>query len=103
MLPLPDSESEAKVTAATGAAPTELMIALFPSPADQVLHIIRPENAGAASLTICNVLGQFVWQQVDSTLPETQLDLSRWPGGLYYLSVASKGQQVWQKAFIVQH
>ena len=91
------------VTSATSAVPTEPLIALYPSPADQVIHIRRSENAGTCFLAICNVLGQQVWQQAANELTDIELAVGSWPAGRYYLSVVVKGERVWQGDFVVQH
>ncbi len=91
------------ITSSTGVVPAEPLLALFPNPADRVIHIQRSENVRAGSMVICNVLSQPVWQQTNSDLAHTELEVSRWPAGLYYLSVEIKGEWVWQATFVVQH
>ncbi|MGE0635695.1 MAG: T9SS type A sorting domain-containing protein [Bacteroidia bacterium] len=75
---------------------------LYPNPASTTLTIQSTVNSPQTTVTIYNTQGQQVYQSLNHPITKSQIDISQFPSGLYYLHLQSE-EGVAVKKFEVIH
>ena len=93
----------------TGSEPdaTEVLVSpvssmeIYPNPSGGILNIngIQTKQA-TVSIRIMNMVGQIVWSQARPSSPQMEIDLSKLPGGNYFIQI-NDGSAVTQKSFVI--
>ncbi len=78
----------------------EQEITIYPDPASNNLNIILPDNLSKSEIRIYNLTGQLILKTMFAN-PESTLDISSLPGGVFILE-ATKGDYISRKKFVKQ-
>lgn len=76
-----------------------LEISVFPNPCEGQLHLVM-DNGGLFEYQVFNQMGQRVTTG-QSNGPETVVDLSQCPNGVYFISVVQNGKRQMKKVVVI--
>ncbi|MDV7395136.1 T9SS type A sorting domain-containing protein, partial [Arthrospira platensis SPKY1] len=69
----------------------DIKIEAFPNPAGETLYVRIHGGAASYKLAVVNAFGQEVaWAEASGTGVAVAIDMSRHPGGLYFVSAANE-------------
>jgi chitinase len=90
----PDAPLKAKTVAAIAPVTHEVTAAIFPNPTTNVLNVQLKGNQTATVLTVYNLAGRQVYQSVVKGPSSQQIDVSKWPKGIYIVSYGTTRKKV---------
>jgi hypothetical protein len=79
---------------------------LFPNPANDQIHFVPSTefNTSVFNIYVRNSLGQEVYKTTSSSADDTNIDVSRFTPGLYFIEAFSQNEQIKSRGiFSVSH
>jgi hypothetical protein len=80
----------------------ETSFQIYPNPAEEIINIIPVNEIKSGTLTICNILGEEIYNQKIDAQDRISINVSTFSNGIYFASILSEGNQSTRK-IIVSH
>lgn len=86
----------------TGIEDRNLSATLYPNPASDIIYLSFSNPLDQCEVFVRNIIGETIISQTYDNADNLRIPVSKWPNGIYIISVNSK-KGTWHKKFIVKH
>ena len=81
----------------------ETSFQIYPNPAEEIINIIPVNEIKSGTLTICNILGEEIYNQKINALDRISINVSTFSNGIYFASILSEGNKSTRKIIVAHY
>lgn len=94
-------EEDDIVSTSSSVAAEDTFFSLYPNPATHSIQVIYESTDGKGNLAVSNLTGQIIYQSMlPPTSTTTEIDVSTWPAGIYFLTLEREQGRVVRKLVV---